>query len=114
MTLFFLSVCVSAVGGLLQTRFTSGLLSQLSGTPPHQPSLTAPSVTIGPLVQWSTKLTAQPPLSFVLPSHAPELPIKTVGMRRLGGPIPIKESIAQGKVGLYILYRLRLYVSCQL
>lgn len=107
MTLFSRSLCLSAVGGLLQTRFTSGLLSQLSDTP-HQPPLIAPPVTIGPLVQWPTKLTVQPPLSFVLPSRAPEPPIKTVGMRRLGGPIPIKESIAQGKVGLYILYRLHL------
>lgn len=107
MTLFSFSLCVSAVGGLLQTRFTSGLLSQLPDAL-RQPPLVAPPATIGPLVQWSTKLTVQPPSSFVLPSPAPEPPIKTVGMRRPGGPVPIKESIAQGKVGLYIMYRLNL------
>uniref|UniRef100_H3CQG4 Nuclear pore complex protein Nup98-Nup96 n=1 Tax=Tetraodon nigroviridis TaxID=99883 RepID=H3CQG4_TETNG len=90
---------VSAVGGLLQTRFTSGLLSQLSDAP-HPPSLAAPPAATGPLVQWPSKLTVQPPSSFMLPSRAPEPPVKTVGMRRLGGPIPIKESIAQGKGSL--------------
>ncbi|CAF97362.1 unnamed protein product, partial [Tetraodon nigroviridis] len=87
------------VGGLLQTRFTSGLLSQLSDAP-HPPSLAAPPAATGPLVQWPSKLTVQPPSSFMLPSRAPEPPVKTVGMRRLGGPIPIKESIAQGKGSL--------------
>lgn len=94
--------CFSAVGGLLQTRFASGLLSQLPDSP-NPPTA----------VQWSTKLTVQPPLSFLLPSHAPEPPIKTVGMRRLGGPIPIKESVTQGKVSPYVLYRFHLWVSCQ-
>lgn len=79
--------CLSAVGGLLQTRFASGLFSQLPDSP-NPPTA----------VQWSTKLTVQPPSSFLLPSHVPEPPIKTVGMRRLGGPIPIKESVTQGKV----------------
>lgn len=79
--------CLSAVGGLLQTRFASGLLSQLSDSP-NPPTA----------IQWSTKLTVQPPSSFLLPSHAPEPPIKTVGMRRLGGPTPIKKSVTQGKV----------------
>ncbi|XP_011615072.2 nuclear pore complex protein Nup98-Nup96 isoform X2 [Takifugu rubripes] len=78
-----------SVGGLLQTRFASGLLSQLPDSP-NPPTA----------VQWSTKLTVQPPSSFLLPSHAPEPPIKTVGMRRLGGPIPIKESVTQGKGSL--------------
>lgn len=102
---FFVAVtlfCLSAVGGLLQTRFTSGLLSQLSDSPNHSP--------VG---QWPTKLTVQPPLSFMLPSHAPEPLIKTVGTRRLGGPVPIKQSVAQGMVGLYVLYRLHLWVNCQ-
>lgn len=93
------------MGGLLQTRFTSGLLSQVSDSP-HHPSLIAPPLTIGPLLQWP-KLTVQPPSS----SRAPELPIKTVGMRRLGGPIPMKGSIAQGKVGVYILCELHLDAS---
>uniref|UniRef100_A0A3Q1I7K2 Nuclear pore complex protein Nup98-Nup96 n=1 Tax=Anabas testudineus TaxID=64144 RepID=A0A3Q1I7K2_ANATE len=93
------NVCPSAVGGLLQTRFTSGLLSQLSDSPraplpPPSLSRASPAAVEPPRsIQW-----APPgPSSFLLPPRAPEPAIRTVGVRRLGGPVPLKESVTLGK-----------------
>ncbi|KAM9331933.1 nuclear pore complex protein Nup98-Nup96 isoform 2-T2 [Pholidichthys leucotaenia] len=77
-------------GGLLQARFSSGLLSQhsiLSSSPP----LDAP-----PSLKW----TGSVPSPLTLTPSIPEPSVRTVGVRRLGGPIPLKESITQGKGGL--------------
>ncbi|XP_029029419.1 nuclear pore complex protein Nup98-Nup96 isoform X2 [Betta splendens] len=86
-------------GGLLQARFTSGLLSQLSDSPPAPLPLsrTSPAV-IEPLrsLQW----VAPSPSSFIVPPPAPEPLIRTVGVRRLVGPVPLKESVTLGKGGL--------------
>ncbi|XP_058483731.1 nuclear pore complex protein Nup98-Nup96 isoform X1 [Solea solea] len=89
-----------SVGGLLQARFTSGLLSQLpdSPRPPHPPSLSRASPAFGDAprpLHW-----AGPAPSFLLPPRTPEPSIRTVGARRLGGPVPLKESIVSGKGGL--------------
>ncbi|XP_026213260.1 nuclear pore complex protein Nup98-Nup96 isoform X2 [Anabas testudineus] len=88
-----------SVGGLLQTRFTSGLLSQLSDSPraplpPPSLSRASPAAVEPPRsIQW-----APPgPSSFLLPPRAPEPAIRTVGVRRLGGPVPLKESVTLGK-----------------
>uniref|UniRef100_A0A8C9Y5R3 Nuclear pore complex protein Nup98-Nup96 n=1 Tax=Sander lucioperca TaxID=283035 RepID=A0A8C9Y5R3_SANLU len=40
------------------------------------------------------------PSSFMLPSRTPEPSVRTVGARRLGGPVPLKESVTQGKGSL--------------
>lgn len=84
------------VGGLLQARFTSGLLSQLSDSPRPPPSRGSPAAVETPRqLHWA----GPGPSSFVLPPRAPEPSIRTVGVRRLGGPVPLKESVTQGKVG---------------
>lgn len=99
-----LDFCVSTVGGLLQTRFTSGLLlSHLSDSPrppppPLFPSRASPAAVESPrLSQWA----GPGPSSFMVPPRAPEVSIRTVGVRRLGGPVPLKESVTQGKVSAF-------------
>ncbi|XP_028451471.1 nuclear pore complex protein Nup98-Nup96 isoform X2 [Perca flavescens] len=91
-----------SVGGLLQTRFTSGLFSQMSDSP--RPPLLPPSLSRGsPAAAEQSRLLhwAGPgPSSFMLPSRTPEPTVRTVGVRRLGGPVPIKESVTQGKGSL--------------
>ncbi|XP_008302614.1 nuclear pore complex protein Nup98-Nup96 isoform X4 [Stegastes partitus] len=88
-----------SVGGLLQARFTSGLLSQLSDSPcPPLPSSRASPAVVEPprLLQWA----GPGPSSFLVPPRTPEPSIRTVGVRRLGGPVPMKESVTQGKGAL--------------
>nr|XP_020488921.1 nuclear pore complex protein Nup98-Nup96 isoform X2 [Labrus bergylta] len=89
-----------SVGGLLQARFTSGLLSQMSDSSPRPPLLppslsrASPSaVEPSRSMQWA----GPGPTSFLLPPRAPEPAVRTVGVRRLGGPVPLTESITQGK-----------------
>lgn len=82
-----------SVGGLLQARFTSSLLPHLCDAP-----LTPPRSLEPPRPAQRLKPSAiPPPPSFLLPPRAPEPPIRTVGVRRLGGPVPLKESVTQGK-----------------
>lgn len=83
------------VGGLLQARFTSGLFSQLSDSPRPPPPLLS-AVEPSRSLHWAAAPGAS---TFLLPSRPPELPIRTVGVRRLGGPVPLKESVTLGKVG---------------
>uniref|UniRef100_A0A8D3AM94 Nuclear pore complex protein Nup98-Nup96 n=1 Tax=Scophthalmus maximus TaxID=52904 RepID=A0A8D3AM94_SCOMX len=89
-------VSLSPVGGLLQARFTSGLLSQLSDSSPHPPrplSRASPSLGDAPRsLHW-----AGPSPSFLLPPRTPEPSVRTVGVRRLGGPVALKESVTVGK-----------------
>ncbi|XP_074528013.1 nuclear pore complex protein Nup98-Nup96 isoform X2 [Halichoeres trimaculatus] len=88
-----------SVGGLLQARFTSSLPLQLSDSPrspvipPAFSRVTPAAVEPSRTLQWA----GPGPSSFMLPARVPELPIRTVGVRRLGGPVPLQESIAQGK-----------------
>uniref|UniRef100_A0A672YF31 Nuclear pore complex protein Nup98-Nup96 n=1 Tax=Sphaeramia orbicularis TaxID=375764 RepID=A0A672YF31_9TELE len=89
-------------GGLLQARFTSGLLSQLpdSPKPPFPPpslSRASPAaIDSSRSIQWA----GPGPSFFMLPPRTAEPAIRTVGARRLGGPVPLKESVTQGKGGL--------------
>nr|XP_046267298.1 nuclear pore complex protein Nup98-Nup96 isoform X3 [Scatophagus argus] len=91
-----------SAGGLLQARFTSGL-SQLADSPrlPHPllPPLSraSPAAVEAPR---SSHWVGSGPTSFLLPPRTPEPSIRTVGVRRLGGPVPLKESVTQGKGGL--------------
>ncbi|XP_037543684.1 nuclear pore complex protein Nup98-Nup96 [Nematolebias whitei] len=89
----------SSAGGLLQARFTSSLLSQLPDAPRPPPSLSRGALAaIDPSrsLQWK----GPGPASFLLPPRASEPPIRTVGVRRQGGPVPVTESVTQGKGGL--------------
>ncbi|XP_068187416.1 nuclear pore complex protein Nup98-Nup96 [Antennarius striatus] len=94
-----------SVGGLLQTRFTSGLLSQLSESPrpPPPPLLHPPMYRTSPSpaeLPRSSHWAVPGPSSFMLPSQTPEPSIRTVGVRRLGGPVPLKQSVTLGKGNL--------------
>ncbi|XP_044077200.1 nuclear pore complex protein Nup98-Nup96 isoform X6 [Siniperca chuatsi] len=86
-----------SVGGLLQARFTSGLLSQLSDSPRPPLSRASPAAAepSRPL-HWA----GPGPSSFLLPPPTPEPSVRTVGVRRLGGPVPLKESVTRGKGSL--------------
>lgn len=81
------------MGGLLQSKFTSagGLFSQLPEVPfgaiPQKPS--KPAV---PEASWPSLGT-----SIILPPPVPEVTLRTVGARRLGGPVPLDNSVTQGK-----------------
>uniref|UniRef100_A0A672Y6M6 Nuclear pore complex protein Nup98-Nup96 n=1 Tax=Sphaeramia orbicularis TaxID=375764 RepID=A0A672Y6M6_9TELE len=83
-------------------RFTSGLLSQLpdSPKPPFPPpslSRASPAaIDSSRSIQWA----GPGPSFFMLPPRTAEPAIRTVGARRLGGPVPLKESVTQGKGGL--------------
>ncbi|KAM9348606.1 nuclear pore complex protein Nup98-Nup96 [Symphorus nematophorus] len=93
-----------SVGGLLQARFTSGLLSQLTD-PPRAPLLPPPTPLSrgSPAAVEPSRLShwvGPGPSSFMLPPRAPEPSIRTVGIRRLGGPVPLKESVTRGKGSL--------------
>ncbi|TKS83411.1 Nuclear pore complex protein [Collichthys lucidus] len=88
-----------SVGGLLQARFTSGLISQLSDSSRPPPSLSRASpAAVEPScpLQWA----GPSPSSFLLPPRTVEPSIRTVGVRRLGGPVPLKESVTHGKGSL--------------
>ncbi|XP_038137487.1 nuclear pore complex protein Nup98-Nup96 [Cyprinodon tularosa] len=76
------------VGGLLQARFST---SQRLDSP-------RPSALADPPrpMQWKSP----GPASFLLPPRVPEPAIRTVGVRRLGGPVPLTESVTQGKGAL--------------
>ncbi|XP_041863790.1 nuclear pore complex protein Nup98-Nup96 [Melanotaenia boesemani] len=84
-----------SVGGLLQARFTSGLLSQVSDSPRPllPPSRPSPVAEPSRMSDWKSL----GPSSFMLPSRTPEPSIRTVGVRRLGGPVPLKASVTRGK-----------------
>ncbi|XP_061558364.1 nuclear pore complex protein Nup98-Nup96 isoform X1 [Phycodurus eques] len=84
-----------SVGGLLQTRFSSGLPSQLPDSP-RRPALPLSQVETARSAHWA----APPPPSFLLPPKPAEPPVRTVGIRRLGGPVPLEESITRGKENL--------------
>jgi len=98
------------VGGLLQARFSCGLLSHQSpdaslreGSPSSAkllPTLSRASPARAETPRcfpWSA--AAPSPTTYLLPPRAPEPSIRTVGARRLGGPVAMKESITLGKVG---------------
>uniref|UniRef100_A0A8C1VCF4 Nuclear pore complex protein Nup98-Nup96 n=1 Tax=Cyprinus carpio TaxID=7962 RepID=A0A8C1VCF4_CYPCA len=82
-----------SIGALLQTKFTSGggLFSQLPEAPfsgiPQKLSKSLASESPWPLLG----------PSFLLPAPAPEPTLRTVGARRLGGPVPLESSITLGK-----------------
>ncbi|KAM9846701.1 nuclear pore complex protein Nup98-Nup96 isoform 2-T2 [Aulostomus maculatus] len=82
-------------GGLLQARFTSGLFSQSADPPQPVPPLSRASP-----VAAEPSFPAPGLSSFLLPPKPAEPSVRTVGVRRLGAPVPLKESVTQGKEGL--------------
>ncbi|XP_058271327.1 nuclear pore complex protein Nup98-Nup96 isoform X2 [Hemibagrus wyckioides] len=82
-----------SVGGLLQSKFTSAgaLLSQLPEVPfgVSPQKLSKPPVPEAP---WPSLGT-----SIILPPPVPEVTLRTVGARRLGGPVPMATSVTLGK-----------------
>uniref|UniRef100_A0A8C7JVH7 Nuclear pore complex protein Nup98-Nup96 n=1 Tax=Oncorhynchus kisutch TaxID=8019 RepID=A0A8C7JVH7_ONCKI len=88
-------------GGLLQTRFSgAGLFPQLPDVPfggglPGRLSMSRPSA----VVPEPSRLSPWPSLgpSFLLPAPAAEATVRTVGARRLGGPVAPENSVTLGK-----------------
>ncbi|XP_062052614.1 nuclear pore complex protein Nup98-Nup96 isoform X6 [Lepus europaeus] len=86
----------SLVGGLLQSKFTSGTFLSPSAsvqefhTPRASSLMNIPSTS-----PWSVP----PPLTavFTVPSPAPEIQLKTVGTRRQPGLVPLEKSVTYGK-----------------
>uniref|UniRef100_A0A672RR52 Nuclear pore complex protein Nup98-Nup96 n=1 Tax=Sinocyclocheilus grahami TaxID=75366 RepID=A0A672RR52_SINGR len=83
----------SSIGALLQTKFISGggLFSQL----PEAPFGGIPQKLRKSLASESPWPLLGP--SFLLPAPPPEPTLRTVGARRLGGPVPLESSITLGK-----------------
>lgn len=81
------------VGGLLQSKFTSGggLISQL----PEVPYGAIPQKLSKPAVPEAPWPSLGP--SVILPPPVPEVTLRTVGARRLGGPVPLDNSVTLGK-----------------
>ncbi|XP_030649358.1 LOW QUALITY PROTEIN: nuclear pore complex protein Nup98-Nup96 [Chanos chanos] len=82
-----------SVGALLQAKFTGG-----GGLFTHLPDLPfggVPQKLAKPAVSESPWPSLGP--SFLLPSAAPETSLRTVGARRLGGPVPIQSSVTLNK-----------------
>ncbi|KAJ3589071.1 hypothetical protein NHX12_009919 [Muraenolepis orangiensis] len=97
-----------SVGGLLQARFSSGLLPQspdpslregspLAKLPPFLSRVSPARSETPRCFSWSG---AAPPTSFLMPPRAPEPSIRTIGARRLGGPVALKKSITLAKGAL--------------
>uniref|UniRef100_A0A671S4Q7 Nuclear pore complex protein Nup98-Nup96 n=1 Tax=Sinocyclocheilus anshuiensis TaxID=1608454 RepID=A0A671S4Q7_9TELE len=82
-----------SIGALLQTKFTSGggLFSQF----PEAPFSGIPQKLSKSLASESPWPSLGP--SFLLPAPPPEPTLRTVGARRLGGPVPLESSITLGK-----------------
>uniref|UniRef100_A0A8C3VIW9 Nuclear pore complex protein Nup98-Nup96 n=1 Tax=Catagonus wagneri TaxID=51154 RepID=A0A8C3VIW9_9CETA len=86
----------SLVGGLLQSKFTSGaFLSPSASLQECRTPRTSSLMKIAPSAPWS----APPPLTsvFTVPSPVPEVQLKTVGTRRQPGLVPLEKSVTYGK-----------------
>lgn len=81
---------MSSVGGLLQSRLSGppGLKHKESPLGSQSPSSSAAAAwpPLGPLAS-----------AFKMPSPAPELPLRTVGIRRQQGLVPREKSVSAGK-----------------
>ncbi|XP_023377435.1 nuclear pore complex protein Nup98-Nup96 isoform X6 [Pteropus vampyrus] len=86
----------SLVGGLLQSKFTSGaFFSPSASVQEYHTPRTSSLMTVPSTSPWSVP----PPLSsvFTVPSPAPEIQLKTVGTRRQPGLVPLEKSVTFGK-----------------
>lgn len=86
----------SIVGGLLQSKFASGtFLSPSASMQECRTPRTSSLMNVPSTSPWSVPL----PLAtvFTVPSPAPEVPLKTVGIRRQPGLVPLEKSITYGK-----------------
>uniref|UniRef100_A0A7N5J9S2 Nuclear pore complex protein Nup98-Nup96 n=1 Tax=Ailuropoda melanoleuca TaxID=9646 RepID=A0A7N5J9S2_AILME len=86
----------SLVGGLLQSKFTSGtFLSPSASVQECRTPRAASLMNIPSTSPWSVP----PPLTsvFTVPSPAPEVQLKTVGTRRQPGLVPLEKSVTYGK-----------------
>uniref|UniRef100_A0A8C0K412 Nuclear pore complex protein Nup98-Nup96 n=1 Tax=Canis lupus dingo TaxID=286419 RepID=A0A8C0K412_CANLU len=85
-----------SVGGLLQSKFTSGsFLSPSASVQECRTPRAASLMNIPSTSPWSVP----PPLTsvFTVPSPAPEIQLKTVGTRRQPGLVPLEKSVTYGK-----------------
>ncbi|NXA43427.1 NUP98 protein, partial [Eudromia elegans] len=82
-----------SVGGLLQSKFASVFCHQPS--PPQD--LRGPRTLSTPPSAAPWPVTSPLASAFSVPSSAPEVQIKTVGVRRQQGLVPLESSVAYGK-----------------
>lgn len=85
-----------SVGGLLQSKFTSGaFLSPSASVQECRTPRASSLMNIPSTCPWSVP----PPLTsvFTVPSPAPEVQLKTVGTRRQPGLVPLEKSVTYGK-----------------
>ncbi|XP_051005035.1 nuclear pore complex protein Nup98-Nup96 isoform X2 [Acomys russatus] len=86
----------SIVGGLLQSKFSSGaFLSPSASVQECRTPRTSSLMNVPSTSPWSVPL----PLAtvFTVPSPAPEAQLKTVGIRRQPGLVPLEKSVTYGK-----------------
>ncbi|XP_059125727.1 nuclear pore complex protein Nup98-Nup96 isoform X6 [Peromyscus eremicus] len=86
----------SIVGGLLQSKFASGaFLSPSASVQESRTPRTSSLINVPSTSPWSVPL----PLAtvFTVPSPAPEVQLKTVGIRRQPGLVPLEKSVTYGK-----------------
>ncbi|XP_052617281.1 nuclear pore complex protein Nup98-Nup96 isoform X6 [Peromyscus californicus insignis] len=86
----------SIVGGLLQSKFASGaFLSPSASVQESRTPRTSSLMNVPSTSPWSVPL----PLAtvFTVPSPAPEVQLKTVGIRRQPGLVPLEKSVTYGK-----------------
>ncbi|KAK7807158.1 hypothetical protein U0070_018149 [Myodes glareolus] len=86
----------SIVGGLLQSKFASGaFLSPSASVQECRTPRTSSLMNVPSTSPWSVPL----PLAtvFTVPSPAPEVQLKTVGIRRQPGLVPLEKSVTYGK-----------------
>lgn len=79
----------SSVGGLLQSKFASSPLLLPSGARPQE----SPDASSS----WAWLVPPPLPSTFAMPSPQPDLPLRTVGMRRQQRLVPLERSVTRGK-----------------
>ncbi|KAM5319872.1 nuclear pore complex protein Nup98-Nup96 isoform 3-T3 [Glossophaga mutica] len=85
----------SLVGGLLQSKFTSGVFFTSASVQECRTPRTSSLMNIPSTSTWSVP----PPLTsvFTVPSPVPEVQLKTVGTRRQPGLVPLEKSVTYGR-----------------
>ncbi|XP_061485203.1 nuclear pore complex protein Nup98-Nup96 isoform X2 [Rhineura floridana] len=85
-----------SVGGLLRSRLSGGslLLPNASFQDSHSPRTSSLGGAL-PAPPWS--VLSPLASAFTMPSSVPDVPLKTVGIRRQPGLVPLEKSVAHGK-----------------
>ncbi|KAM6342136.1 nuclear pore complex protein Nup98-Nup96 isoform 2-T3 [Podargus strigoides] len=82
-----------SAGGLLQSKFVN--IFQPPNAAPQDPKGPRTSSSPPPVARWSATSPFAP--TFAVPPSVPEVQVKTVGIRRQLGLVPLEKSLAYGK-----------------